>query len=83
MALLQVCSSVRSVAALDADCAGPTVLEVAHEGDEWAIAELVSVLAKAQIPLGAVEPERTDFERIFMDVTQAARDGSARPTGAH
>ena len=83
MALLQVCSPVRSVVALDADRAGPTVLEVAHEGDEWAIAELVSALAKAQIPLGAVEPERTDLERIFMDVTQAARDGSARPTGSH
>jgi ABC-2 type transport system ATP-binding protein len=83
IALLQACSPVRSVVALDAGRAGPTVLEVAHEGDEWAIAELVSALAKAQIPVGAVEPERTDLERIFMDVTQAGREGSARPAGSH
>ena len=62
---------------------GPAALEVTHEGDDWAIAELVCALAKAQIPLGAVEPERTDLERIFMDVTQAAGDGSPGATGSH
>jgi ABC-2 type transport system ATP-binding protein len=55
-------------------------LEVTHDGDEWAVAELVSALAKAQIPVGAVEPERADLERIFMDVTnraaQAAKEGA-------
>jgi ABC-2 type transport system ATP-binding protein len=72
-ALLRACPGVQSVVAFDAERAGAATLEVAHDGDEWAVAELVNVLAKAQIPLGAVEPERTDLERIFMDVTSQAK----------
>jgi ABC-2 type transport system ATP-binding protein len=83
IALLRGCPPVRSVEVLDVERAGPTIVELTHEGDEWMIAELVSALAKAQIPVGAVEPERADLERIFMDVTrQAARDRSPGPTGS-
>ena len=74
--LLRGFPRVQSVVALDTDRAGATPLEVTHDGDEWAVAELVSALATAQIPLGAVEPERADLERIFMDVTRKA--GGAR-----
>jgi ABC-2 type transport system ATP-binding protein len=76
-AVLLACPQVRSVVAL-AERAGATTLEVTHEGDDWAVADLVSTLAKAQIPLGAVEPERADLERIFMDVTRHSTDGATR-----
>jgi ABC-2 type transport system ATP-binding protein len=77
IALLRGCTPVRSVVALDAERGGATTLEITHDGDEWAVAELVSALAKAQIPLGAVEPERTNLERIFMDVTgEVAREAA-------
>ena len=80
IALLRGCPQVRSVVAVDAERAGAATLEIAHDGAEWAVAELVSALAKAQIPLGAVEPERADLERIFMDVTrQGAQEGSPTP----
>jgi ABC-2 type transport system ATP-binding protein len=69
IALLRGCPRVRSVVALETERGGATTLEIAHDGDEWAVAEFVSALAKAQIPLGAVEPEHADLERIFMDVT--------------
>jgi ABC-2 type transport system ATP-binding protein len=82
IALLRGCTPVRSVVASDAERAGASTLEITHDGDEWAVAEIVSALAKGQIPLGAVEPERTDLERIFMDVTgQTAREGSP-PAGS-
>jgi ABC-2 type transport system ATP-binding protein len=69
-ALLRGNPHVASVAVVDAELAGASALEVAHNGDEWAVAELVNALAKAQIAVCAVEPERTDLERIFMDVTK-------------
>jgi ABC-2 type transport system ATP-binding protein len=78
IARLRDCPPVRSVVVVDAEGAGATTLEVTHDGAEWAVAEIVSALAKAQIPLGAVEPERTDLERIFMDVTSQP----AQPQGA-
>jgi ABC-2 type transport system ATP-binding protein len=77
MALLRSCALVQSVTALEEGRAGAGVLEVTHDGDSWAIAELVTELTKAQIPLGAVEPERADLERVFMDVTNRA--ALARP----
>jgi ABC-2 type transport system ATP-binding protein len=81
-ALLRGSPLVQSVAVLRAERGGATTLEVRHDGDEWAIAELVSTLAKAQIALGAVEPERTDLEGIFMDITgQNAREESPAPAG--
>jgi ABC-2 type transport system ATP-binding protein len=83
IALLRDCTQVRSVAAIEGERAGAATLEITHEGAEWAVAELVSALAKAQIPLGAVEPERADLERIFMDVTShAAQEGSPTPARA-
>jgi ABC-2 type transport system ATP-binding protein len=80
VALLQARPQVRSVV-VDAERAGATAIEVTHDGDEWAVADLVSALANAQIPLGAVEPERADLERIFMDVTSQSR--SVQPQGAN
>jgi ABC-2 type transport system ATP-binding protein len=74
--VLRGCSSVSSVDAIDAGRAGASTLLVAYEGDEWAIAEIVTALARAQIAVCAVEPERTDLERIFMDVT-------GKPARAH
>jgi len=82
-ALLRGSPRVRSVGIFEAERAGATTLEVTHEGDDWAVAELVSLLAEAGIPLGAVEPERADLERIFMDVTnQASREDSLAPAGS-
>jgi hypothetical protein len=48
---------------------GASTLEVTHDGDERSVAEIVTALAKVQIPICAVEPEAADLERIFMDVT--------------
>jgi ABC-2 type transport system ATP-binding protein len=69
-ALLRGNPQVASVAVVDVERAGARTLEVTYSGDEWAVAELVDALAKAQIAVCAVEPERTDLERIFMDVTK-------------
>jgi ABC-2 type transport system ATP-binding protein len=81
MTVLRGCTPVRSVVAVDAVRGGATTLEIMHDGDEWAVAELVSARAKARIPVGAVEPERRDLERIFMDVTSpVAREGAPAPS---
>ena len=58
IALLQACSPSSFRRGPGRGPRGPHGLEVTYEGDEWAIAELVSALATAQIPVGAVEPER-------------------------
>jgi ABC-2 type transport system ATP-binding protein len=80
VALLRGSPAVASVAVVDAESAGASTLEVTYAGDEWAISEFVSLLATAQIAVCAVEPERTDLERIFMDVTQQdARERSGAP----
>jgi ABC-2 type transport system ATP-binding protein len=80
--LLRGCAFVRSVEALEEGHVGAGVLEVTHDGDPWAIAELVTELTKAQIPLAAVEPERADLERVFMDVTNRAADARPKPGSA-
>jgi ABC-2 type transport system ATP-binding protein len=59
------------------DPRGPGELEVAFVGDEWRVAEIVTALTRGAIPVVAVEPERTDLERIFMDVTSGR---NAAPT---
>jgi ABC-2 type transport system ATP-binding protein len=77
VALLRAQPQVSSTALVDGENAGPSTLEVTYGGDEWAIAELVNLLSSAQIAICAVEPERTDLERIFMDVTnQEPREAS-------
>jgi ABC-2 type transport system ATP-binding protein len=83
-ALLRGLAGVGSVEALDGNRAGPTTLLVGHEGDEWAVAEIVGALAKAQVPVCGVEPERADLERIFMDVTsESARAKASAPAASH
>jgi ABC-2 type transport system ATP-binding protein len=68
-AILAASPQVRAVTAVPSERAGVHSLEVTHEGDERVIAELVGLLAREQIAICAVEPERADLERIFMDVT--------------
>jgi ABC-2 type transport system ATP-binding protein len=80
IALLRARPGVRSVEALDAERAGASTLLVSYDGDEWAIAEIVSALANAKIAVCAVEPERTDLERIFMDVTSPPAREAAKET---
>ena len=83
MTLIRGCTGVESVDAVDVERAGASTLAVTYDGDEWAVAEIVNTLAKAQIAVSAVEPERTDLERIFMDVTtQAAREKAHAPSGS-
>jgi len=60
---------------------GPTQLEVSYEGDAWRIAALVGALAEARVPVAAVEPEKHDLERIFLDLTGTAT-ASATPAVA-
>jgi ABC-2 type transport system ATP-binding protein len=79
MTLIQGCGRVVSVARVDAEPAGATTFEITYDGDAWAIAELVNTLASAQIAVCAVEPERANLERIFMDATrQRARKGGVQ-----
>ncbi len=83
MTLIRGCTGVESVDAVDVERTGASTLAVTYDGDEWAVAEIVNTLAKAQIAVSAVEPERTDLERIFMDVTsQAAREKAPAPSGS-
>ncbi len=85
IALLRGCLGVVSVDAVDAERARERTLLVTYVGDEWAVVEIVRTLAKAQIPLCAVEPERTDLEQIFMDVTSHAARAHERapaPSGS-
>jgi ABC-2 type transport system ATP-binding protein len=76
-ALLRNCAQVRAV---EADPSG--ALEVAYDGDDWAISDLVTALVKAQIAISAVEPERRDLERIFMDVTRPVAKDDEAPSHA-
>ncbi|HEX3771702.1 MAG TPA: ABC transporter ATP-binding protein, partial [Polyangiaceae bacterium] len=81
-AVLQASPLVRAVVAIPAERPGFRTFEVAHDGDERVVAELVSLLAREQIAVCAVEPERADLERIFMDVTarsQAPRAATPEP----
>ena len=54
------------------DASGGGRYEVHFEGDDWRLSEIVAALGSAGLCLVAVEPERRDLERIFMDVTRAA-----------
>jgi ABC-2 type transport system ATP-binding protein len=77
MALLRGQAGVASVTASGEGAAGASRIEVTYEGGEWAVAELVGLLARSQVAVCAVEPERADLEQIFMDVTdREARDRS-------
>ena len=86
IAVLRGCATVRSVARSEPEPAGSgvagagTAIDVAHDGDEWTVAEFAAALVAAGIALGAVEPERADLERIFMEVTgPSASAGSLVP----
>lgn len=73
---------VRGVEALEdplAEAEGAGRFEVSYEGDEWRLADLVGAITGAGLPLVAVEPERRDLERIFMDVTAAAGATASMP----
>ncbi len=54
------------------DASGGGRYEVHFEGDDWRLSEIVAALGSAGLSLVAVEPERRDLERLFMDVTRAA-----------
>lgn len=54
------------------DASGGGRYEVHFEGDEWRLSEIVAALGSEGLCLVAVEPERRDLERIFMDVTRPA-----------
>jgi ABC-2 type transport system ATP-binding protein len=73
--LLGRISCVLSVSETRRDESGAAAgeLEVTFEGEDPRIAEMVCALAEAAIPVVRVEPERTNLERIFMDVTRGAR----------
>ncbi len=49
--------------------AGASAWEVDFEGDDWRMAEVVTAVAAAGVPLIGVEPEGRDLERLFMDLT--------------
>ncbi len=61
------------------DANGGGRFEVHFEGDDWRLSEIVGALGAAGLPIVAVEPERRDLERIFMDVTRTAGRSSAPP----
>ena len=86
--LLRGFRGVRSVVASEGERAagtagsGGVTLDVAHDGDEWTVAELIAALVGGGIAVGAVEPERADLERIFMEVTgPSARGDAPAPVG--
>jgi ABC-2 type transport system ATP-binding protein len=54
---------------------GAHSVEATYEGDEWIIADAVTALTAAKIAVCAVEPERTDLERLFMEATQKRPGG--------
>jgi ABC-2 type transport system ATP-binding protein len=68
-AILAASPRVREVVPVASERRGLRALDVTHEGDERVIAELVGLLAREQIAICGVEPERADLERIFMNVT--------------
>jgi ABC-2 type transport system ATP-binding protein len=78
LTVIRDCPRVAAVVRVDADRDGASAFEVTYDGDDWSVAEIVLRLAKAHISICAVEPERTDLERIFMDVTSRAAPKSAR-----
>jgi ABC-2 type transport system ATP-binding protein len=77
MKLMRDCPRVVAVQPVEAERKGASAFEVTYEEDERSIAEIVLRLAKAEISICAVEPERTDLEQIFMDVTSRAAPKSA------
>jgi ABC-2 type transport system ATP-binding protein len=74
--VLRDCRGVVAVAATG-ESDGAHVVEATYEGDEWIIADTVAALAAAKIAVCAVEPERTDLERLFMEATHK-RPGDSR-----
>ena len=65
---------VQSVTALgEPEEAGPRRFELSFEGDDWRLSELVAAVVAAGVPVVAVEPERRDLERLFMDLTVGAQ----------
>jgi ABC-2 type transport system ATP-binding protein len=76
VALLRASAQVSSVEVGDRQPSGAVALAVTHAGDERTVAELVSALVQAGVAVCAVEPERADLERIFLDVT-APRESAA------
>lgn len=68
---------VQSVTALgEPEEAGPRRFELSFEGDDWRLSELVAAVVAAGVPVVAVEPERRDLERLFMDLTVGAQGPS-------
>ena len=62
---LGVLPVVRGVAA------GPAgAISVAYLGEDPSLAEIVRALVVSGIPVVAVEPERSELERIFLEVTR-------------
>ncbi len=63
--------SVRSVAnAPGTRNEGSTLLLLTYIGDEHVLSEIVRALVLSNIPVIGVEPERSELERIFLEVTR-------------
>ncbi|MBL8604641.1 MAG: ABC transporter ATP-binding protein [Myxococcales bacterium] len=74
--VLKTFSFVKAVTPVATEAHEPrevTRVAVHYEGDHHRLAELVAALCRAEIALIAVEPERTNLEQIFMDVTTGAQ----------
>jgi ABC-2 type transport system ATP-binding protein len=75
VSVIRACPRV-ATATLAAERDGASTIEATYEGDEWTVAEAVAALAAAKMAVCAVEPERTDLERLFMDATQKKPGGT-------
>jgi ABC-2 type transport system ATP-binding protein len=63
--LLEACPPIRHIATLPG---GQITLR--YVADESFVAELVRYLVHHNVPIVAVEPERSELERIFLEVTR-------------
>ncbi len=53
-----------------AQVTSPSQLTVSYQGDERFVADMVRHLVAQGVPIVAVEPERTELERIFLEATR-------------
>ena len=53
-----------------AQATAPNQLTVSYQGDERFVADMVRHLVAQGVPIVAVEPERTELERIFLEATR-------------
>jgi ABC-2 type transport system ATP-binding protein len=63
--LLEACPPIRQIATLPGG-----QIQLRYVADESFVAELVRYLVHHNVPIVAVEPERSELERIFLEVTR-------------